>query len=117
MRATEKYPELAEFRREVTETKLHVVEAQWLTVLGNIKDAEKLENLMAICDVSGSMDSLGSAPESPIMPTLALSLVLANVVQPPFNNGFILFSARPQFISIGSKASLYDTAQKMVMSS
>ncbi|KAF9053711.1 hypothetical protein BDZ89DRAFT_938738 [Hymenopellis radicata] len=112
-----KYPQLAEFKRKVADNKLRVAEAQWLTLLGNIKDAGKLENSIAVCDVSGSMGGLGSAAEQPIMPALALSLILAHVAQPPFNNGFISFSATPQFIAIDPKKSLYDTVCAMVRSS
>ncbi len=112
-----KYPQLAEFKRKVAENKLRVAEAQWLTLLGNIKDAGKLENSIAVCDVSGSMGGLGSAADQPIMPALALSLILAHVAQPPFNNGFISFSATPQFIAIDPKKSLYDTVCSMVSSS
>ena len=112
-----KYPQLAEFRKSLAETKLRVVEAQWKTLIKNLQDSGSIENSLAICDVSGSMGSISrkfnKQHVQPILPAISLSLVLASLSKPPFNGGFISFSAHPQFIQLDLTKSLYDIVNEM----
>lgn len=112
-----KYPQLAEFRKKLAETKLRVVEAQWKTLIKNLQDSGSIENSLAICDVSGSMGSISSKFNKrrvqPILPAISLSLVLASLSKPPFNGGFITFSAHPKFVQLDLTKSLYDIVTKM----
>lgn len=111
-----KMPLLEEYRRQIADSKLRVAEAQWATLLQRVADAGTIENSLAICDVSGSMGGIGSSAKEPIMPALALTLILARVSKPPFNNGFITFSATPEFIQIDPTASVSNTVTNMVKS-
>ncbi len=77
-----------EFKQRLAEIRLRVVEAQWQTLLENLREAGALENSLAVCDVSGSMGQLyGRFKERytpPILPAVSLSLVLASIAKPPF---------------------------------
>lgn len=112
-----KYPQLAEFKKSLAETKLRVVEAQWKTLIKNLQDSGSIENSIAICDVSGSMGSISSKfnkrDVEPILPAISLSLVLASLSKPPFNGGFITFSAHPKFVQLDLTKSLYDIVNEM----
>lgn len=110
-----KYPKLAEFRKTIAENKVRVAEAQWNTLISKLRESGSIDNAIAICDVSGSMGIFTSSdPKTPIMPALALSLVLSKLSKPPFNDGFITFSSRPEFVHLDPTKSLYDTVAGMV---
>ncbi|KAJ6561690.1 hypothetical protein B0H19DRAFT_1142314 [Mycena capillaripes] len=111
-----RYPELQKHRSELSAASVRVVEAQWKTLVKSLGDAGTIENSVAICDVSGSMGSLHSFDSKniqPIFPSVALSLLLAQLARPPFNGGFITFSADPQFVRLDPAASLYETIMRM----
>ena len=115
-----KYSQLAEYKKSLAETKLRVVEAQWKTLIKNLQDSGSIENSLAICDVSGSMGSIhGISYNSkrrhvqPILPAISLSLVLAFLSKPPFNGGFITFSAHPKFVQLDLTKSLHYLVNEM----
>lgn len=117
-----KYPALVEFRRALQETQLRVVEAQWKTLIGRLRESGSIENSLAVCDVSASMGRLLSARGKgkkkgvePIVPAIALSLVLASLAKPPFNGGFITFSSVPQYVQLDRTKSLRDAVIDMSM--
>ncbi|KAJ7189031.1 hypothetical protein C8R46DRAFT_935252 [Mycena filopes] len=116
----EKFPELKKHREELTAMNLRVVEAQWKTLVQNLREAGTLDNSIAICDVSGSMGYLSGRQDAkdpqPILPAVSLSLLLAHVARPPFNNGFITFSMNPAFVRLDPAKSLYDTVRTMEQS-
>jgi len=98
-----------------------VVEAQWKTMVEKLKESGALDNSMAVCDVSGSMGYLsGVRPDSkhvsPILPAVALSIVLSQVSREPWANSFITFSANPAVVQLDPTAGLVETANKMVAS-
>ena len=117
-----KNPGLEEFRKELRETKLRVVEAQWKTLVERLREAGTLDSCLAVCDVSGSMGSLNGFqasrghPVPPIFPAIALSLVIAQLAKPPFDGGFITFSARPQYLRLDAASSLVDSVHTMARS-
>lgn len=53
----------------------------------------------------------------PMLPAVALSIVLASVACPPWSNSFTTFSAKPELVTINTEASLVDIAHSMVQSS
>ncbi|KAJ6512564.1 hypothetical protein C8R45DRAFT_1087716 [Mycena sanguinolenta] len=114
--AAHKFPELMKYRRELADINLRVLEAQWKTLVQNLRDAGTLDNAIAVCDVSGSMGSIDTkydpAAIEPIYPAVSLSLLLAQLAKPPFNGGFITFSSRPEFVRLDAP-SLYDNLEKM----
>lgn len=99
-----KKPCVKDARKRIAEMKVRAVEAQWKTMVERLKESGTLENALAICDVSGSMGYIHTAVSSkhvePILPSVALSLLLAQLAQPPFSNGFITFSQTPEFIQL-----------------
>jgi len=99
-----KYSALDEFKKKVAETQIRVIEAQWKTLINNLRESGSIENSIAICDVSGSMGYLGEKFDKkhvqPILPAVSLSLILASLAKPPFCGGFVTFSAEPQFVTV-----------------
>ncbi|KAG6864564.1 hypothetical protein C0991_008607 [Blastosporella zonata] len=49
----------------------------------------------------------------PILRAVSLSLVLASLAPPPFNAGFITFSAQPEFVQLDLKQPLYNLVMEM----
>lgn len=99
------------------EAEVQVIEAQWKTMVEKLRESGTLENCMAVCDVSGSMGNLRSQAKDtqvrPILPAVALSIVLSQVSREPWANSFITFSAKPQIVKIDPTAGLVETAMKM----
>jgi hypothetical protein len=99
-----KFPALQELKKRQAEAEIRVIESQWKTLISNLREAGSIENAIAICDVSGSMGYLNAKYNKnhiqPILPAISLSLVLASLAKPPFNGGFITFSASPQFVTL-----------------
>ncbi|KAF7337082.1 hypothetical protein MVEN_02145400 [Mycena venus] len=118
----DRYPELRKHRLEMSAANLRVVEAQWRTLVQNLRNAGTIDNAIAVCDVSGSMGSLPGYTSStnynpktidPILPAISLSLLLAQLAKPPFNGGFITFSHDPKFVRLDPAKGLRDTIQTM----
>ncbi|KAI1283880.1 hypothetical protein F5Y07DRAFT_91450 [Xylaria sp. FL0933] len=86
-----------------------VTDMQWKTLVQRIKDSGTLESSIAVCDVSCSMCSPcfpdGTCPRDT---AIGLSLLLAEVTEPPFGGHFITFSAEPQVQSVDLCQSLQD---------
>ncbi|KAG9023807.1 hypothetical protein FRB95_012468 [Tulasnella sp. JGI-2019a] len=100
------------------ETSLSIVNNQWNTMIERLREAGTLDNCLAVCDVSGSMGYFSVGPSQklsengyikPIFPALSLTLVLATLAKPPFNNVFISFSAPPKIETILPHANIADT--------
>ncbi|CAE6434399.1 unnamed protein product [Rhizoctonia solani] len=95
-----------EIQRRFEETNKKIVEAQWNSLLGRLKESGALESSLGLVDVSGSMGSINHLPRTtrgpvePIFPAVALGLVLAALAKPPFNNMFITFSATPELLTL-----------------
>ncbi|KAJ3970905.1 hypothetical protein EV361DRAFT_913789 [Lentinula raphanica] len=112
-----KYPKYEAFKKELAEMRLRVLEAQWNSLVARMKESGALDNSLAICDVSGSMGVLENSksrnPE-PIAPAISLSLLLAQLAKPPFDQGFITFSAYPQFVKLDPSMSLAKTVNTIL---
>ncbi|KAG0700975.1 hypothetical protein DFH29DRAFT_982902 [Suillus ampliporus] len=113
---------LARQKHDLAQTQARVVEAQWATLLERLREAGELDNCIAVCDVSGSMgtvDEFRSSSRksfvSPIWPAISLSLILARLAKPPFNDAFITFSANPEMVVLDPEGtvSLGQTVMKM----
>ncbi|MCJ1409857.1 hypothetical protein MMC19_003941 [Ptychographa xylographoides] len=78
------------------------LDGQWEALVQRIKDNGKLTSSIAVCDVSFSMTS-PTFPDgtTPIDTAVGLSLLLAEVTQPPFGGTFIGFSETPQVYAVG----------------
>lgn len=89
-----------------------VVEAQWRTLVQSVRDAGKLSRCLAVADVSGSMEGPQFADgTTPIHSSLALSILVAQVTEPPFSNAVISFSESPHFIDLSGSTLQEHSAQ------
>jgi hypothetical protein len=99
-----------------------VIDAQWDAMIARLRCAGTLDNCLAICDVSGSMGSIYTPVYShnnrpmPILPAVALSMMLAQLAKPPFSNTFITFSAKPEIVTLQEGAGLGANATSMIQS-
>lgn len=107
---------------------LQVAEGQWNSLVNKLRESGALGNCMAICDVSGSMGSIESyhyahtmstraykiSYDQPIFPAVALSILVAQMAKPPFQNTFITFSGNPEVVTIDPTQGLGATARHMV---
>jgi Domain of unknown function (DUF2828) len=97
-----------------------VIEAQWKTMVEKLRESGTLDNSMAICDVSGSMGYIHSGMIGkhvpPILPAVALSIVLSQVSREPWANSFITFSAHPEIVQLDPTAGLVEMVNTMVAS-
>ncbi|KAG8970217.1 hypothetical protein FRC03_010407 [Tulasnella sp. 419] len=108
-------------KARLLETTTKIIDAQWKTLVENLRASGSLDNSMAVCDVSGSMGSIydsgirgrGSTDVQPILPAVALSLLLAQLAKPPFSNSFITFSENPSIVTLRSDASLAELVADM----
>lgn len=116
----DKNPALKEFKKKVSEIQLRVIEGQWKTLIDSLREAGSIQNSLAVCDVSGSMGNIWSKYDKkyiyPILPAVSLSLVLATLAEPPFNGGFITFSAHPQFVTVDLDQSLGEQIRRVASS-
>jgi Domain of unknown function (DUF2828) len=106
-------------RARIAKREAQVVDAQWDTMIARLRDAGTLDNCLAVCDVSGSMgnlDWLVPGVTQPILPAVALSMVLAQLAKPPFANLFVTFSADPEIVTLREGAGLAANATAMVNS-
>lgn len=83
------------------------VEAQW-KALPNY--AETDENILVVCDVSGSM--FQGKPQA-IDISVSLAIYAAERNKGAFANNFVTFSAQPQLITLSANASLLDKVRQV----
>ncbi|MCJ1337503.1 hypothetical protein MMC09_002785 [Bachmanniomyces sp. S44760] len=86
---------------------------QWDTLVQRIRDSGSMSSTIAICDVSGSMGL--NLPDGTIAldHSVGLSLLVAEIVQPPFGGSFITFSERPAILKVGGAADKRSFAEKV----
>ncbi|KAF9299903.1 hypothetical protein BGZ74_008516 [Mortierella antarctica] len=77
------------------------MDAQWNAYVDKLAEEGKMKSCLAICDVSGSMSG------EPMEVAVALSLLLAQLSQPPFDKVILTFSAEPQIYRV-EESSLID---------
>ncbi|KAF2671743.1 hypothetical protein BT63DRAFT_422268, partial [Microthyrium microscopicum] len=79
-----------------------VLDGQWNSLVQRIRESGKLESSIAVCDVSGSMGwPTAKDGSTPMDSAIGLSLLLAEVCEPPFGGNMITFSERPAIIKVG----------------
>jgi hypothetical protein len=91
-----------------------LMDGQWKTLVKRIKDSGTIESSIAVCDVSGSMGG-PMLPDGtcPMDSAIGLSLLLAEIVEPPFGGSFITFSGRPHIQKVGGPDDTRTFAQKV----
>ncbi|KND90044.1 Uncharacterized protein TOPH_05356 [Tolypocladium ophioglossoides CBS 100239] len=91
-----------------------VVDGQWKTLVQRIKDSGTLSSSIAVCDVSGSMlDPTFSDGTRPRDSAIGLSLLVAEVTEPPFGGAFITFSENPQVENVDLSQTLREKVARM----
>lgn len=86
-----------------------VVDGQWNALVQRIKDSGNLENSLAVCDVSGSMGHpIFPDKTCPMDSAIGLSLLIAEVIKPPFGGSFITFSSDPEVVKLDLSKPLVD---------
>jgi hypothetical protein len=91
-----------------------IIDGQWKTLVERVQRSGKLESSIAVCDVSGSMGfPVRSDKTTPMDSSIGLSLLLAEICDPPFGGHMITFSANPSFIKVGGKDDKRSFPQKL----
>lgn len=72
-----------------------VIEEQWKSLVKHVRTMGTFANCLAIADVSGSMFT--ATKVRPIDVSISLSLLLAEVTDPPFRGHVLTFSSNPKF--------------------
>lgn len=91
-----------------------VVDGQWNSLVKRIKDSGTMESCIAVCDVSGSMcNPVFSDGTCPMDSAIGLSLLIAEVTQPPFGGTFITFSEHPSVQIIDLSNSLHKKVEAL----
>lgn len=101
--------------RLIAEIRYRGIEAQWKAMVERVREAGTLDNCLAVCDVSGLMTTLVGerGGREPATPAIALTLVIASLASPPFENKFITFSAEPEFVQVNPAHTLIEKANAM----
>ncbi|KAH8167461.1 hypothetical protein CIB48_g784 [Xylaria polymorpha] len=95
-------------RGKMKELVAKVADGQWKTLVQRIKDSGTLESSIAVCDVSGSMETpVFRDGTCPMDSAIGLSLLLAEVTAPPFGGHFITFSESPAVESVDLSEALH----------
>ncbi|KAG0197639.1 hypothetical protein BGX28_008861 [Mortierella sp. GBA30] len=76
--------------RDPDDLGVKTMEAQWKSYVDKLAQTGTMDSAMAICDVSGSMSG------EPMEVAIALSLLLAQLCRPPFNQLVLTFSESPE---------------------
>jgi hypothetical protein len=114
-----------EFQYEYERAVLSLTNSQWNSMVNNLRDSSSaaLSNCIAVVDVSGSMGSIDYIREEskknppPILVSISLGILCAQLAKPPFNQAFITFSADPQINRLKEGCSLSEIAHGMSNSS
>ena len=98
-----------------SELRKNVGNAQWKALVDSIASSSstQLTNCLAIADVSGSMGALHSSDKTnpaPITVCVALTLLLGELAESPWNSSFFTFSSSPSWETIDPTLSLSEKA-------
>ncbi|KAJ3562675.1 hypothetical protein NP233_g9432 [Leucocoprinus birnbaumii] len=99
----EEYPKVAAFKRSIADQQLDDNAVRWWHLTSRLDWTSSFPNAIAVYALSESPVSLPEYDKTnvnPIFPSIALSLVLAYLTQPPFDSGFITLSETPTFVRL-----------------
>ncbi|EPS41137.1 hypothetical protein H072_5008 [Dactylellina haptotyla CBS 200.50] len=98
-------------------SQINVAVTQWRALVDRLKESGRIENAIAVCDVSGSMGTLSDYKNrkdpSPLFPAMAMSMLLAALAKPPFNSGFITFHQEPEFLKFSELKSMTENVKDL----
>jgi hypothetical protein len=91
-----------------------VIDGQWKTLVQRVRDSGSLESCIAVCDVSGSMGGpIFDDGSCPMDSAIGLSLLMAEVVAPPFGGAFVTFSRDPSIQRIDLNAGFKEKVRRI----
>lgn len=95
-----------------------LADLQWATLVDSIRSSSSdgISNCIAIADVSGSMGSLNhGSPQNPppVLPCIALTLLLSELALPPWQGRFFTFSTDPACEYIDPNLPLAERASQL----
>ncbi|KAK4687558.1 hypothetical protein P7C73_g2568, partial [Tremellales sp. Uapishka_1] len=96
----------------------HLANYQWKALVESIASSSRsqLSNCLAVADVSGSMGYLYSTDKkqpTPMTTCIALTLLLCDLAEAPWNGTFITFSSEPTLQHIDADLSLREKATQL----
>ncbi|KAK1751023.1 hypothetical protein QBC47DRAFT_330378 [Echria macrotheca] len=98
----------------IAEMERKVVDGQWKTLVQRIRDSGSMDSCIAVCDVSGSMGHpVFPDGTCPMDSAIGLSLLIAEVVAPPFQGCFITFSEHPEVQRINISGTLREKVREI----
>lgn len=98
----------------IKEIEAKAVDGQWKALVQRIKDSGTLSSCIAVCDVSGSMTYPAFNDKTrPLDSSVGLSLLIAEVTEPPFGGKFITFHSHPEMVSVDATMTLSEKVEKM----
>ncbi|KAL7783862.1 hypothetical protein V8C37DRAFT_396709, partial [Trichoderma ceciliae] len=98
--------------RTVKEIEAKATDGQWKALVQRIKDSGTLSSCIAVCDVSGSMCSpIFKDKTTPMDSAIGLSLLVAEVAEPPFGGNFITFHSSPEIKPVDMAKAFHEKVQ------
>jgi hypothetical protein len=94
----------------LSDEELKLINAQWLALP---EYTDKKQNILTVCDVSGSMEYAENGPR-PLDVAVSLTMYLASRCSSPlWANRFITFSDDPEFVQINPMHSMSEQAERI----
>ncbi|CAK8992840.1 unnamed protein product [Durusdinium trenchii] len=90
-----------------------LAQAQWQSLVAQLRAAGALSHCIAVCDVSGSMRTPAAPNVSCMDVAISLSLLLAEVADGPFARHVITFHESPQLVKLPETHDLLELYQFM----
>ena len=79
-----------------------VIEAQCKTIIKDLQLSGRFPLSVALCDVSGSMTGI------PMIVSIALGLLVANIMPAPWGGRVITFETKPRWVSLPTSSSIWE---------
>lgn len=101
-------------KEKIKALEARVADGQWNALVQRIKDSGTLSSCIAVADVSGSMTYPAFADgTTPMDSSIALSLIMAEVAQPPFQGSVITFDSKPSLVRVGGLETFAEKVQTL----
>jgi hypothetical protein len=82
-----------------------VIEGQWVAIRNKLRESGGLHGILPLADFSGSMEGI------PMEVSMALGILISEIVSGPFANQVISFDSQPAWISFADASSLTEKVQ------
>ena len=82
--------------------------AVWNGMVANAKALGGLQKTIAMCDFSGSMQSAGSAKDTPYWVSMAMGLLISEVTSDEFKDTFLTFDSNPTWHKLPTGTDIFN---------